>query len=145
MDRSAKFWQEKIRAKGLRLTRQRKEIIRVLQQSEFPLEAGDIHYVLLENDVDLELSTVYRNLQSFLQRGIIREIDLGTGVRHYELNTGEHGHHLICMGCQEIIVLSCPLPRLEEDLSQETSYEIVEHRLNIYGFCPGCREKRQDK
>lgn len=135
------FWEKKLRECGLRLTRQRKEILRVLIKTNGPLNARKIFSELTSSEDFLELSTVYRNLQAFSKRGLIREIDLGTGEKYFELNTGEHHHHLICMGCGEVLPLGCPLRHLEKDLSRETNYSIIDHRLNVYGVCPTCQEK----
>ncbi len=133
------YWEQKIRESGLRLTRARREIIEVLVDHSGPLSAREIFLILRSAFSPLELSTVYRNLHTFCARGMLREVDLGMGEKKFEFNSGEHRHHLICMKCGEVRFLGCPLPHLEDDISKKTSYDVVEHRLNVYGFCPICR------
>jgi Fur family ferric uptake transcriptional regulator len=52
---------------------------------------------------------------------------------------GDHHHHLICLKCGKIIPLECPLKDYEEQISDQTKYNIFEHRLKLYGLCPDCK------
>ncbi len=133
------YWEKKTRECGLRLTRQRKEILQTLVQATGPLSAREIFLKLKPVSESFELSTVYRSLHSFMERGLVRETDLGTGEKKYELNSGEHGHHLVCVGCGEILFLGCPLREFEREVKEKTRYEIIEHRLNVLGVCPSCK------
>lgn len=137
MDQS--FWIDKLKEKGLKVTRQRLAILEVLVEENFPLSAQNIFSKLRRNNPNLRLSTVYRTLNSFVEKKIVRKLDLIDKESFFELLSGEHHHHLICMKCGEIIPIDCPLKDYEGELIDKTDYTIIDHRLKIYGICPRCR------
>ncbi|MDI3547962.1 MAG: hypothetical protein PWR10_1614 [Halanaerobiales bacterium] len=137
MDQS--IWIDKLKEKGLKATQQRLAILEVLVEENFPLSAQNIFSKLRRNNPNLRLSTVYRTLNSFVEKKIVRKLDLIDKESFFELLSGEHHHHLICMKCGEIIPIDCPLKDYEEELIDNTDYTIIDHRLKIYGICPRCR------
>lgn len=137
MDQS--FWIDKLKEKGLKATQQRLAILEVLVEENFPLSAQDIFSKLRENNPNLRLSTVYRTLNSFVEKKIVSKLNLNDKESFFELLSGEHHHHLICMKCGEIIPIDCPLKDYEEELIDNTDYTIIDHRLKVYGICPRCR------
>lgn len=71
MDQS--FWIDKLKEKGLKVTRQRLAILEVLVEENFPLSAQNIFSKLRRNNPNLRLSTVYRTLNSFVEKKIVRK------------------------------------------------------------------------
>jgi Fe2+ or Zn2+ uptake regulation protein len=133
------LWEQKLRDKGIRWTRQRRIIIEVLLASTRPLSAQDI-FAKLEGDYPkLRLSTVYRNLNSFKDNKIVRALNLNGNEQKFELIDGHHHHHLICIKCDDILPLDCPLKEFESKLKDDTGYIILDHRMKIYGLCPNCK------
>ncbi len=132
---------EILKNKGLRCTEQRLEILRVLEEAEQPLAAQEIFDRLKNEREKIQLSTVYRSLNSFTTKGIVRKFNLGDQISKFELqDDGGHHHHLVCIECSEILPLDCPLPEFEEYLAQETGYDICDHQIKFYGLCPECQK-----
>ncbi len=70
----------------------------------------------------------------------------GDGRTLFEFNRMVHKHYLVCLGCKRIVAINgCPLEDYEKTLAKETNYSIEGHKLDIYGYCPECREKGQRK
>ncbi|WP_018247537.1 Fur family transcriptional regulator [Orenia marismortui] len=134
--------EEKLKDKGIRWTKQRKTILEVLLASNRPLSAQDIFTKIEAMNPKLRLSTVYRNLNSFQEVNIVRALNLKGKEKKFELiDEGHHHHHLLCIECDNIMPLSCPLKEFENKLKNETGYTILDHRMKIYGLCPKCKEK----
>jgi Fur family ferric uptake transcriptional regulator len=83
--------------------------------------------------------------------GLVRKLDFGDGQSRYEFIQGdEHHHHLICIKCGKAIdisgktVESCAdeVYSLANSLSKEFDFDVQTHRLEFWGICPECREKR---
>ena len=131
---------------GIKKTKQRIAIYRILAGSETPLSAAEI-YQMLNQDSEKPLyafSTVYRCLQTFDDAGILaKSVLISEETAVYELRTGTHRHYAICMKCHKKVPLrSCMLGDLRKMLSKEAEgFEITGHQLEIYGYCSSCTEK----
>jgi Fur family ferric uptake transcriptional regulator len=135
-----------LKENGIKVTRQRIIIVQLLSSSESPMTAEDIYLAIAaaENKA-LNLSTVYRILDAFTQKGILIKTNLNLdGKSTYELNHREHRHHIVCIACSEIIpVKGCPLGNYEKLLRKTTGYQILGHNLEIRGICPKCQRKNE--
>lgn len=129
---------------GIRATEQRKLILDLLQTADAPRTAEQFFFEARNQDDAINLSTVYRILSVFTDKGIAIKNILGeSNTALFELNRMEHKHHLICLGCHKIQEIHhCPLENYEKELSSKTQYEIISHKLEIYGYCPTCKAKR---
>ncbi len=138
--------EERLRGSGLKFTKQRQAILEILENAEQPLSAEQIYRDLAETkEVPASLSTVYRALDQMAGKNIVTKISLtGDGKALFELDCSLHRHYLYCLECGRILTIrSCPLGNYEETLTAETGFEIVGHKLNVYGYCPECRKKAQ--
>lgn len=128
---------------GLKWTRQRKAVYGVLQQATEPLTAVKI-YNLTERNAsgeDYALSTIYRILAAFEERGIIEKaVSMEDGSAAYALSRGGHTHYAVCLECHRRIPLqNCPFSHIH--LEQETGdFTITNHKLELYGYCKDCKE-----
>ncbi|WP_027339235.1 Fur family transcriptional regulator [Halonatronum saccharophilum] len=131
--------EERLKDKGIRLTKQRSNILKVLIDAKRPISAQEIFNRLDNKDSKLRLSTVYRNLNRFEKEGFLKSVTLSDKEKWFELADRGHHHHLICIKCDDITPLDCPLKDFEDELKKETDYTILEHRMNMYGICPKCK------
>lgn len=131
---------------GLRITSKRLGIISLLKGFLYPVDAKVICDGLCDSGICINLSTVYRALESLVEVGVVKRINFSDDARvFYELNRGGHRHFLHCLGCGELISLDdCPLSDYQQALAEETKYRVVSHDLDIYGFCPKCQTGKFD-
>ncbi|NLL46168.1 MAG: transcriptional repressor [Clostridiales bacterium] len=129
--------------KGLRNTKHRAAILSILEQSEQPLTAEQVFLELKERGEPANLSTVYRVLDVFTDKRMVKKLNITGGGRSlYEYDRMVHNHHLLCLGCKKILAIgSCPLGDYEKILAEKTDFAIEGHRLDIYGYCPECRRE----
>ncbi len=129
---------------GLRNTRQRRMACAVLQEAEQPLSAETLYLRMRSEDAAVNLSTVYRLLEAFVEKGLVERTGTTDNAKVlYELASHVHHHHLRCLGCQRIAVVEgCPLEAYEKKLERETRFHVTGHRLELIGYCAACMGKR---
>lgn len=132
---------------GLKATKHRTEIMDVLQKSDKPLSADQVFFELKKREIRVNLSTVYRVLEALADKNLAVKLNIpGDSRTLYEFKRIGHKHYLICLGCNKMIPINrCPLGNYEESLAKETNFTISGHKLDIYGYCPECREKYAHK
>ncbi len=96
---------------GLKRTKQRLAILDIFSGSEQPLPAEEVFLKMKENRIAVNLSTVYRTLETMVEKGLLTKIDFsGDNRMLYEYNRMVHRHYLICVSCKKIIAVHhCPL------------------------------------
>ena len=122
--------------KGWRLTPQRETILQVFQNLSKGnhLSAEDLYLVLQSEGEIISLSTIYRTLKLLARMGILRELELAEGHKHYELN------HLICVRCNKTIEFkSDPVLKIDAKTAQKEGYHLLDCQLTIHAVCPACQ------
>jgi Fur family ferric uptake transcriptional regulator len=108
-----------------------------------PKNAEQVLAQVQKRDNSVNLVTIYRNLISFEESGILRRIDLHQKSIHYEL-TAHHHHHIVCQDCGEIESFeNCDLGALDKKLLKQTKKfkQIKSHSLEFFGQCKSCFKK----
>ena len=123
-----------LRAAGLKVTQPRLSIFRVLEQSsERHLSADDIHLQLKADDNEIPLATIYRVLTQFEQAGLVMRRNFESGHSVYELDTGDHHDHMICVDTGEVMeFVNEEIERLQEEVVEAAGYELIDHSLVLY-------------
>jgi len=124
---------------GLKHTKAREEVMRLLQAAEEPLSAADLYRRMK----DTSLSTIYRILAVYEEKHLVETLVLPEEeTTLYKWSTGEHRHYATCLGCHKQIALSgCPVAELK--LMESTpEFTITAHRLELFGYCKDCMKKR---
>lgn len=125
-----------------RQTKTRRGVLLVLENSQ-PLAAPEILTRLKENNIVVNKTTVYRELDFLLGKKVIAEVILKDGLKRYELQAMEHGHHLICLQCQKIerVALDNDLDKQEKAIARSRGFKVLNHSLEFYGVCRNCVKK----
>ncbi|SCG82746.1 Ferric uptake regulation protein Ferric uptake regulator [Proteiniborus sp. DW1] len=132
---------ESIQEKGYKLTVQRKAMLDILiENKDYLLEPSDIFEWVLKKNKDINFSTIYRNLETFINIGIVRKVSLDDGKNAYQIVLEEqHIHSLICKKCGRVEVLkSCPLEKIDMKEIEKKGFQPDSHKFEIYGFCKEC-------
>jgi Fur family transcriptional regulator, ferric uptake regulator len=133
---------DRLRAGSRKVTGQRQAILDVLRRHASPLTNRQIHDALGKADCDL--ATIYRNMHTLTEMGLVKRFDFGDGSARFELVTDEsnhHHHHLVCNRCAIIVeVEDCFPPEYEQELARRHGFSSVTHRLEFFGLCPRCQK-----
>ena len=130
--------------RGWRLTPQREKILNTFQNlpKGNHLSAEDLHEKLKAEGEDISLSTIYRTLKLMARMGILRELELAEGHKHYEINepSPHHHHHLICVRCNKTIEFkSDSVLKVGAKTAQKEGYHLLDCQLTIHAVCPKCQ------
>lgn len=125
---------------GIKRTRQREKVLRILKSSGKPLSAADISFQMEKSGDGAWLSTVYRILELYVNKGIVIKTNMvNNEMALYELNRYQHKHYAVCINCHKIITMdNCPMEKFIPKLEDEDFY-VTGHNLEIFGFCKDCR------
>ena len=139
-------YEDKFVESGLKKTKSRKAILDILTKSSQPISAEQIFTMLKDDHIVIDISTVYRTLEAFVNIELVKKINLMDDDRMlFEYNNLDHHHYLICIGCRKIITIqSCPLGAYEEELQSKTDFSILGHKLYLYGYCSECQNNHID-
>lgn len=132
---------EKLRSGGFRLTRARKAIIRIFLDSGTPLSAVEVMTLLQSNKVNVNKTTVYREIDFLMSHDLLYELHLGDGRKRYEATKDDHHHHLFCVSCSgiECVELDKCLEAEEKKISEEKNFRTIKHSLKFPGLCAKCQ------
>lgn len=135
---------DNIWAEGIKRTKQREDVCRVLMQAEKPLSAAEIYNRIVQENsqTNYAVSTVYRSLTVFEGKGfVIKSTLMGEDTAVYEWNCGKHKHYAICLKCHKLVPLkTCPFEHIKVDTSDE-DFTVTSHKLEIYGYCNQCKNE----
>ncbi|MCV2503875.1 MAG: ferric iron uptake transcriptional regulator [Neisseriaceae bacterium] len=132
-----------LKSSGLKVTGPRLKILNLFEtHPDMHMSADDVYRIVLEKNMDIGVATVYRVLTQFEEAGILTRHHFDTGKAVYELNTGDHHDHMICIRCGKVSeFFDTEMEELQERIASKQGYEILDHALYIYGICPDCSQK----
>jgi Fur family ferric uptake transcriptional regulator len=132
-----------LRNAGLKVTTPRIKILQILEKqvNERHLTAEKVYKILLSEDEEIGLATVYRVLTQFEAAGLVVRHQFEGGNSIFELATGDHHDHILCMKCGRVDEFSDEIIETrQKQVAQELGYELTDHGLYLYGFCPKCKQ-----
>jgi Fur family ferric uptake transcriptional regulator len=120
--------------KGLRMTDQRRIIVRVLSESQDHPDVEAVFRRATTIDPKISLATVYRTLRLLEEANILSRHDFGDGKSRYEEASCQHHHHLIDTRTSHIIEFHNErIESILKEIARDLGYQLVGHRLELYG------------
>lgn len=135
---------QKLRDNGHKITPQRLAIINILAESEGHPSVEMIHALLKRNFPTMSLATVYRNIFLIKSLGEVLELGFPDGSNRYDGNRPYPHPHVICIQCNRIVDPDLDsLDDMKKEVSLETGFKILSHRLDFFGICGNCSAKTE--
>jgi len=132
-----------VRGAGLRLSAARRIVLQALFAADGPLTAERIASGLDGRLAALELPSVYRNLETFEQIGLVRHVHLGHGAGRYALARAGEREYVLCEACGDASAVDpAELDAVRAAVLAATGLEARFSHFPIVGVCAGCREER---
>lgn len=137
---------DSLRERGVRLTRQRKILLDVIDSSGVHLDAEQLYQLARQKDPKLNRVTVYRTLKLLKEGGLVDELDLMhfDGDQHYyETRTKQEHAHIVCLRCGKVEeFFGDVLQRLRRQIEATLGFQILIARSEIGGYCSHCQVLR---
>ncbi len=125
--------EQALRAKGVRITRQRAALLTVLAQAEDHPDANELHRRAREIDDSVSLSTVYRTLTVLEDQSVVQRHAFEGAPSRFETADAPHHDHIIDLDTWDVIEFcSDRIERLQAEIAAELGYDVVRHRLELY-------------
>jgi len=132
-----------LRNVGLKVTLPRLKILQILEKQvdERHLTAEKVYKILLSEDEDIGLATVYRVLTQFEAAGLVTRHHFEGGNSVFELSTGDHHDHILCVKCGKVDEFTDEvIEARQKEIAINLGYELTDHGLYLYGLCPKCKK-----
>jgi Fur family ferric uptake transcriptional regulator len=137
--------QQAVKNLGIRLTRQRRVILQVMDEAEQHLDVDQILERGRKIDSGVHLVTVYRTIELLKKHGLIDELDLLhlRGDRHYYESHGPRDHiHVACLRCGKVREFESRLyEQLKEQIARDFGMKVTVSRTEVGGYCADCLPK----
>jgi Fur family ferric uptake transcriptional regulator len=138
--------QDSLRTRGVRLTRQRRILLDLIDHSGRHLDAESLFKMAKEKDPKLNRVTVYRTLKLLKEGGLVDELDLmhyGGDQHYYETRLKQEHAHVICLRCGKVEeFFGEPLQKLRRQVESHFGFQILLARTEIGGYCSHCQALR---
>jgi Fur family ferric uptake transcriptional regulator len=121
--------------KGIKMTDQRRIICRVLSEADDHPDVEQVYRRAQDLDPNISIATVYRTMRLLEEAAVVTKLDLGDGRARYEDRFETHHHHLVDVQSGSLIEFSSDeLERLKDLIAREMGFELIGHRLELYGI-----------
>ena len=126
---------------GLKATFPRLKVLDLFQYSkQRHMSAEDVYKLLLHDNAEIGLATVYRVLTQFEQAGLLKRHHFESGKAVFELNEGSHHDHIVCVNCGHVEEFNDPeIEKRQEKVAKQLGFVIRDHHMILYAErCPHC-------
>ncbi|ASW43159.1 Fur family transcriptional regulator [Clostridium isatidis] len=137
-------WERYLKDNNIRITSGRIAILNILKSSNKGLSAENIYDLCKKQYENLNLSTIYRTLELFEEKEIIKKINID-GPALYVLKKEGHKHLLKCDLCNKSVEIQCPMEEIEEIIKAQAGFSLTEHKLELKGVCEECKDKKNSR
>ncbi|QGV77065.1 Fur family transcriptional regulator [Streptomyces ficellus] len=130
---------ERLRARGWRMTSQRRVVAEVLDGDHVHLTADEVHARAARKLPEISRATVYNALSELVSLGEVAEVSTGGRAKLYDPNTHHPHQHLICSGCgliRDVHPAGNPLAGLPAD--ERFGFTVSGVEVTYRGLCPDC-------
>ncbi len=129
---------------NLRVTPQRELIYKVLSSNKEHPTVEAIFDEVKKLYPSISLNTVYKTLEMFAHKGIVKRLIVGINIYRFDANINPHAH-IMCMECKQVDDIDGKLSGLTEEIKQEVNinsdYEVTSVDILLYGCCKECNAR----
>lgn len=136
---------KELRDSGLKATLPRLKILELFQQSPVRhLSAEDVYRLLIQDNIDVGLATIYRVLMQFAEAQILLRRQFEGERAVFELSASEHHDHMVCVDCGKVEEFCDEtIERRQSLIAKQRGFTLRDHSLSLYGSCGACTTLKQ--
>lgn len=134
---SANEQQQQLRDAGLKVTSPRLKVLEVLKATpDQHVSAEELYKMMIEQDEEIGLATIYRVLNQFDDAGIVTRHHFEGGKSVFELSDKHHHDHLVCLKCGKVIEFEDDvIEKRQLQVAEKHNIKLTHHSLYLYGEC----------
>ncbi|SEL64792.1 ferric uptake regulator, Fur family [Colwellia chukchiensis] len=141
---------KELKRAGLKITLPRIKILAILKNPDNQhISAEDVYKILLEQQEEIGLATVYRVLNQFDDAGIVTRHHFEGGKSVFELSQKPHHDHLVCLKCGKVVEFEDEvIEERQEAIAKLHNVKLTNHSLYLYGECEdevACEQYRKSQ
>lgn len=126
---------------ALKATPARLATLKILETTDRPLDVATIKSRLQKNGTVIDPATIFRMMNAFSEKGLVREVNLQESKLRYEPTTRADHHHLVCEECGAIEdITDCNIGVLEKEIQEKKEFTVNHHSLEFFGLCKNCQQ-----
>lgn len=127
----------------MKYSKQRQTILEIIQNRCDHPTAQTIYEQVKTIIPNISLGTVYRNLNSLYENGLINRVQIPNHKDRFDYNINDHAH-VYCLNCNEIFDLSKKLLKdIDKIIEDNLEFTILSNNLVFLGICNECRRKEE--
>ena len=128
---------------GLKLTRDRREILESICASKGHFNIDDLFIRMRVAGSRIAKTTIYRAIPLLIGCNIIQKVPSNTKHECYEQVRREDHDHLVCLNCGKMVEFSSKsFEKAQTDACRRHGFEPLFHRVHIHGYCRECQKER---
>ena len=133
----------KLKEREFRITPQRIAVLKILAESQEHPSAEAIYEKVKKDFPTTSLATIYKTVTLAKEIGEVMELGFSDGSNRYDGYNPSPHPHLICVQCKKIVDPDMKdFHEMTRKVAKDSGFEIVNHRLDFFGVCPECRNKK---
>lgn len=145
MDEKVLQFRNALQCAGIKITRQRLEIVREIVRSRGHPSVGDVYEAVREKVPSISLDTVYRTMRTLAGLGLIHPVGSSSERIRFDADHEPH-HHFLCSVCGEAYDFTCPeLDRIPVPEQARAIGSVRGSRIEVRGVCRSCLENENPK
>ena len=132
---------QSIKKAGFKITGPRTKILKIMEErtsnNDVHLSAEEVYRILLlEEEENVGLATVYRVLTQFAQAGILKRHNFEGTNSVFEINLESDPHnHLVCVKTGKVVEFRDEIiEKRQKEIAAENGFILEDHRLVLYGI-----------
>ena len=132
---------QKLKDAGLKVTLPRLKILEILERNrDQHASAEDIYRMLLDNNEDIGVATIYRVLTQCEQAGLVTRLQFEGGKSVFEIAEESHHDHIVCVRCGHVEEFHDEtIETRQKEVAAKAGFEMQDHSMVLYGLCSKCR------
>lgn len=120
------------------MTKIANQLLTIIRESDCHMTAEELFIQCINNNIKISIASIYRNLGTMVEDGIIRKVSIPGEPDRYDKNVNPH-EHLICRKCKQVVDVH--VDHLQNLLEQSIGSEIDSYDLCIHYICPECHKQ----
>ncbi len=107
------------------------------------IDLDSIYKNLSRTFPSMSLATVYKNLHTLKEHGVIKELNINEIKNKYEIAAQKKHHHLVCKVCGEVTDIFLDTTQIAEQTKSLEGFDVDYCEVFCYGVCSKCKEKEK--